>query len=121
MPFVGLSNTRDRGTLRVIEKRSGKQVEVVVDPVFQVNHGIVAKELARTGVGAGLVIASSVEQELSNGELSLLSKQHHFGYVAVRAVRRDKYPTRQALAFLNVCQAWGAGPSMSESREASLS
>ena len=109
IPCIRFAQSIDGSSIRAVNLRTRRTEILPVDPVFQVNNGIVAKELACKGLGAALLIATSVAQQLASGDLIHLSEHHDFGHASVSFVFRDRFPTPQAQAFIDFCRAQFAG------------
>ncbi len=58
-----------------------------------------ALAMAREGLGAALLLSSTVEEDIASGRLHRLSPDLNFGWIEGRIVFRDKLPSREARAF----------------------
>lgn len=106
LPFIGFTERRLRdGFIAVLP--SGKTTKVAARVRLRVNNGYVAKELAKQGLGAALAMTSAVREDLANGSLMRVAREETFGFVAVRAVYRDRLPPAAARAFVDLVRASG--------------
>ena len=94
------------------QRRGGRAIEVqgpgegafraLKLPVrFAVNNQLVAHRFALEGFGCALLFEDSVRADLEAGRLVPAAPGYQFGFVTCQAIARDKYPSRQAQAFLN--------------------
>lgn len=100
VPFVGFTRRSDNTVVVARSRRSGRRTQFAVEPKFAVNNGFSAKELAKNGLGAALIMEVGAAEELRTGELVKMSPEHDFGYVTVRSSYRDRYPSLAARAFV---------------------
>ncbi len=98
LPFIGFTARTDDATLAATDAR-GRTVHLPTRCRCYVNNGFVAKEMAKAGFGAALVIEVAVAEDLRAGLLTRVDRAHRFGAVAVRVLLRDKLPTPAARAF----------------------
>ncbi len=98
IPFIGFTARTNDATLAAIDPQ-GRTVHVPARCRCYVNNGFVAKEMAKAGFGAALVIGVAVAEDLRAGLLARVDRAHRFGAVAVRVLLRDKLPSPAARAF----------------------
>ncbi|MGH6962006.1 MAG: LysR family transcriptional regulator [Dongiaceae bacterium] len=107
LPFIGFTARRLRdGLIAVLP--GGRTVRIPTSTTLRVNNGYVAKELAKQGLGAALVLASAVKEDLAGGALVRIAERETFGFVILRAVYRDRLPPAIARAFVEVVRASAA-------------
>lgn len=104
VPFIGFTPRRLReGLIAVLP--GGRTARIPTSTTLRVNNGYVAKELAKQGLGAALVLASAVKQDLADGTLVRVAERETFGFVILRAIYRDRLPPAIARAFVEVVRA----------------
>lgn len=99
LPLVALSAARVHGVY-VARRRDGSEIRVPARIRIEVNNGYVAKEFAKLGFGAALVIGASVESDLRARHLVRAVPGLDFGRVVLRALLRDRHPSPAARAFI---------------------
>lgn len=98
IPYIGFTPTV-RHHLTAI-RRDGGVERLAVRPRLHVNNGQVARELAKAGMGAALLLADAVRDDIAAGRLKRLGADLDFGHIAVRVLLRDALPSPAARAFV---------------------
>lgn len=99
VPCIGSVHSGQGIALRVRPARGGAWRSVPVTPRFQVNNKHVAKELARQGFGAALVLSPTAHEHIEAGELIDLGRGWDFGFGAATLSYTDPHPSAAARAF----------------------
>jgi DNA-binding transcriptional LysR family regulator len=99
IPLIGFS-VRESSESVVGLRRDGRMVSIPAATRIWVNNGLLARELARAGFGAALVMRAIVADDLAQGRLTRVLPQYSFGGVAVRLLQRDAQPSAAARAFI---------------------
>lgn len=81
---------------------------------IRINNGLLAKDLASTGLGAALVIDAAIQADLKAGRLVRLLPGYRFGVVVLRLLMRDTHPSPAALAFAEFIQTPPSAPVVPE-------
>lgn len=76
-----------------------KVQHITVRSRFTVNSQLVAHRYALEGFGAAILLGIGVREDIAAGRLARVSQSHRFGYVSVRIIDRDRYPTPAASAL----------------------
>ena len=97
--LIGNEAQAPRGTLFAVDRSTGAEKSLAVQPRFIVNNQQVALALARAGFGAALLISVGVADALKAGELVRLGPDYEFGCVVLRVLMRDPLPSRAAIAL----------------------
>ena len=106
MPAIGFTERAQTGTLAAIDP-AGRRVDLPIVGGLMVNNSLVARELAKAGHGAALVVALAAREDMRAGRLAPLDRAHYFGSIAVRILMRDKLPSAPAQAFAAFLRARG--------------
>ena len=100
--MIGVGAQRRGGRAIDLQGPGGGAFRTLKVPVrFAVNNQLVAHRFALEGFGCALLFRDSVAEDLEAGRLVPAAPGHGFGFVTCQAIARDKYPSRQAQAFLN--------------------
>lgn len=91
---------RSGRTIEFRQKEDGTHQSLKAPVRFAVNNQLVAHRFALEGFGSALLFRDGVEADLEAGRLVPVAPGTSFGFVACRAVARDKYPSRQAQALM---------------------
>ncbi len=97
--FVGTKAQVSGRTLSTMATDSEPERQFRIKPRVIINNRTVARELAIEGFGAALLLSSTVDSDIKSGRLIRLTDRHDFGYVAVRILMRDRFPSAAASAF----------------------
>jgi DNA-binding transcriptional LysR family regulator len=98
LPLIGFS-PREASTVITGVRADGAHLSLPCCTRITVNNGLLARELAKAGFGAALVIADVVADDLKHGRLARIMPAYGFGYVAIRLIMRDDHPSAAARAF----------------------
>lgn len=98
LPLIGFS-PREANTVMTGVRADGTRLSLPCRTRITVNNGLLARELAKAGFGAALVIAEIVADDLKHGRLARIMPAYEFGYVAMRLIMRDDHPSAAARAF----------------------
>ncbi len=102
MGIIGVGDQRRGGRAIEVQRPGDSAFQTLKLPVrFAVNNQLVAHRFALEGFGCALLFRDSVAEDLEAGRLVPAAPGHGFGFVTCQAIARDKYPSRQAQAFLN--------------------
>ncbi|MBX2868403.1 MAG: LysR family transcriptional regulator [Acidiferrobacterales bacterium] len=112
MPFIGFRFRTNNWILQGVHRTTGKVHKFKTNPTVSVNSAIYGKSLALYGHGMSLVLSPSVTRELQTGELISIAQSHQFGYVKLRVIYRDQYPSDAAQVLGNFIESWA--PEMPE-------
>lgn len=97
--FVGMPIQTESGTLPAKDRKTGKVRHLKIRWQATLNNQYVSREFAKQGIGAALLMSTSVSDDIARGELVAMGADLDFGYVSVRMVHRDRRPSPAALAF----------------------
>lgn len=97
--FIGTKAQVSAKTLSTMATDSEPERQFHIKARVVINNRTVARELAVEGFGAALLLSSTVDSDLKSGRLVRLTDRHDFGYVAVRILMRDRFPSAAATAF----------------------
>ncbi|MEM9330230.1 MAG: LysR family transcriptional regulator [Pseudomonadota bacterium] len=98
--FLGTEKELRNGVLYCVNQDDPSMgTSLTVRPRLCVNNRQIAFDLVKQGYGAALLISKSVEGDVANGTIALLGQRHSFGYVTVRVLMRDRYPSAAAKAL----------------------
>ncbi len=97
--FIGTKAQISAKTLVTMATDSEPERQFRIQPRVIINNRTVARELAIEGFGAALLLSSTVDSDIESGRLIRLTDRHDFGYVAVRILMRDRFPSAAATAF----------------------
>jgi len=106
LPFIGFGFRSNNRILEGIDRKTGKRHQFVTDPKIYVNSAIYGKSMALHGHGMSLVLAPSATKELQSGELVSLAENVDFGYVQLRVIYRDQYPSDAAQSLGSFVESW---------------
>ena len=92
-------------TFSPISRKTGQSETIRFKETLQVNNHLSAIAWAKQGLGAALVIRQSVMQDIEQGHLVEIMPDHSHGTLDMKWVYRDRLPSRNALAFVDIASA----------------
>ena len=104
VPMIRLA-TESKSTLVAYDTKEDREQIFHFATGFTVSSKETARELAKQGFGAALLMEPTVQDDLKSGALKLLAPNFNFGYVATRLIKRDKFPSRPVEIFENLLKA----------------
>lgn len=104
IPLIDFS-VRETGPSLTGFRRDGTPVSIPTATRIRVNDALLARELARAGLGAALVPREIAADDLARGSLVRMLGQYSFGFIAVRLLQRDRHPSTAARALVEFLHA----------------
>jgi len=104
LPLIGFSERANNASVAAL-RPDGTAIVIPATMRIRINSGLLAEDLARTGLGAALVIEAAVEADIAAGRLVRLLPTYRFGVVVLRLLMRDTHPSPAARVFAEFIQA----------------
>ena len=92
LSLIGTGREHLDASLSATHRKSGRMISIPVTPGVRVNNHAAAQQLAKQGLGAALLMASALKEDLAHGTLVPISRTHSFGFVQDRMIYRDRLP-----------------------------
>ena len=85
--------------LDATNKKTGKRIELKGSKLLTIDNHEAGLSLAKAGLGATMVMLTSVSKEIETGQLMQIMPEFYFGALDLQIKYRDSLPSPEAKVF----------------------